>query len=392
MDYSKFISKRVETIKPSGIRKFFDVAKTMDGVISLGVGEPDFITPFEIRQAGISSIQKGRTQYTSNSGLDSLRENISRYLFERLDLSYDASEVFVTVGASEGIDIILRAIIDEGDEVLVCEPSYVSYAPVIQLCGGVAVAVPCYEKHSFKVQACDVEKLITNRTKAIVLPYPNNPTGGILEKAEAESIAKVCIDNDLLCISDEIYAELTYGKKHFSICSVEGMKERSVHLNGFSKAFAMTGWRIGFIACPKILLEQCLKIHQYTIMCASSASQYAADYALVSGFEDDFASVELMRDEYDKRRKYLFSEFTRLGFDVFLPEGAFYIFPSVEKFGMTGEEFCEKLLLAKKLAVVPGSAFGKSGEYNIRISYAYSMDSLKVAISRIEEFICEIKA
>lgn len=390
MDYSKFISKRVEEIKPSGIRKFFEVARTMDGVISLGVGEPDFITPFEIRQAGISSIQKGRTQYTSNSGLDSLRENISAYLDARLNLQYDKSEIFATVGASEGIDLVLRTIVDAGDEVLVCEPSYVSYAPVIQLCSGIAVAVPCYEKNAFKVQAADIEKLITKRTKAIVLPYPNNPTGGILEEAEAREIAKVCIDNDLLCISDEIYAELTYGKQHFSICSVEGMKERSVHLNGFSKAFAMTGWRIGFIACPEELLEQCLKIHQYTIMCASTASQYAADYALVSGFEDDFASLELMREEYDKRRKYLFAEFTRLGFDVFKPEGAFYIFPSVEKFGMTGEEFCEKLLHAKKLAVVPGSAFGESGKYNIRISYAYSMDSLRTAISRIEEFISEL--
>lgn len=389
LDYSKFIAKKVVDIKPSGIRKFFDVAKTMDGVISLGVGEPDFITPYEIRQAGIASIQKGRTQYTSNSGLDSLRENISAYLKARLNLSYDMSEIFVTVGASEGIDLILRTIIENGDEVLVCEPSYVSYAPVIQLCGGVAVAVPCYEKNAFKVQADDIKKLITNKTKAIVLPYPNNPTGGILEEAEARAIAKVCIEADILCISDEIYAELTYGKQHFSICGVEGMKERCVHLNGFSKAFAMTGWRIGFLACPEKLLEQCLKIHQYTIMCASSASQYAADYALVSGFEDEFASVELMREEYDKRRKYLYSEFKQMGFEVFLPEGAFYIFPSVEKFGMTGEEFCDKLLHSKKLAVVPGSAFGDSGKYNIRISYAYSMDNLKTAISRIKEFVSE---
>ncbi len=362
----------------------------MDGVISLGVGEPDFITPYEIRHAGITSIQKGRTQYTSNSGLDSLRENISRYLLERLNLEYTPAEIFATVGASEGIDLILRAIVDAGDEVLVCEPSYVSYAPVIQLCGGVAVAVPCFEENAFKVQACDIEKLITKRTKALVLPYPNNPTGGILEEDEAREIARVCIERDLICISDEIYAELTYGKKHFSICSVEGMKERSVHLNGFSKSFAMTGWRIGFIACPKELLEQCLKIHQYTIMCASTASQYAADYALSSGFDDDFANVELMREEYDKRRLYLYAEFKRLGFDVFLPEGAFYIFPSVEKFGMTGEEFCDKLLHSKRLAVVPGSAFGDSGKYNIRISYAYSMDSLKTAIGRIEEFISEI--
>lgn len=390
MDKDKFLSKNVQKIKPSGIRKFFDLARQIDGVISLGVGEPDFVTPYEIRSAAITSIQKGRTQYTANAGLDSLRENISRYLFERFDLQYQKDEIFVTVGASEGIDLCLRAIVDAGDEILVCEPSYVSYAPVIELCGGVAVGVPCKEEFSFKVQAEDIKSRITNKTKALVLPYPNNPTGGILELKEIEEIAKVCVECDILCISDEIYAELTYGKKHVSICSLPGMKERCVHLNGFSKSFAMTGWRIGFMAAPKWILSQCLKIHQYTIMCAGTASQYGADFALVAGFEDDFASVALMKEEYDKRRKFLYYELSRMGFDVFLPEGAFYIFPSVEKFGMTGEEFCEQLLKSKKLAIVPGSAFGECGKYNIRISYAYSMDSLLVAMRLIEEFLQEI--
>ena len=360
----------------------------MEGVISLGVGEPDFITPFEICKAGINSIQKGITQYTSNSGLDSLRDNIAKYL-KRFDLQYDRSDIFVTVGASEGVDLSLRAIINSGDEILVCAPCYVSYAPIIELCGGKAIPVPCHEKNSFKVLASDIEKLVTKSTKAVILSYPNNPTGGILEEEFCREIAEVIIRKDILCITDEIYAELTYGRKHFSIASIAGMKERTIYLGGFSKAFAMTGWRIGFIALPPEIFEQCLKIHQYTIMCASTVGQYAADFALVSGFSDDFSVVSSMRDEYDMRRRYLYYELKRMGFDVFLPEGAFYIFPSVEKFGMTGEEFCEKILESVKLAIVPGGAFGESGKYNIRISYAYSMKNLAEAMKRMQKFLVE---
>lgn len=386
-----FVSKKAESLKPSGIRKFFDYAAARKDVISLGVGEPDFITPWEIRNEGISVIKKGYTQYTSNSGLDGLREEISEYLKTRFSVDFSADNIVITVGASEAIDITFRAVIDEGDEILIPDPSYVSYKPCVELSGGVAVSVPCSGDNGFKLTSDNLEKLITKKTKAIIFPYPNNPTGGIMEKEEIAAILPTIIKHDLLVISDEIYAELTYGKRHCSIASFPEMKDRVVLISGFSKAFAMTGWRVGYVCAPKPIRDALLKIHQYALICAPIFSQYAALSGLIKGKKDDFATVSEMRNEYDKRRRFVYKTFTEMGLNCFEPKGAFYIFPSVKSTGLTGEEFAMKLLEEKKIAVVPGSAFGEFGKYHIRCSYAYSLNKLIEATEKIAEFVKDLK-
>ncbi len=386
-----FISKRAKNLKPSGIRKFFDIASEMEGVISLGVGEPDFITPWSVREAGIQAIKKGYTQYTSNKGLAKLRTAISEYLKSRFNVDFSADDTIITVGASEAIDLALRAVVDEGDEILVPDPSYVSYKPIVELLGGVAVSVPCSGENGFKLTKENLEKVITKKTKALIFPYPNNPTGGIMTKEDIMGVIPTILDNDLLVISDEIYAELTYGERHCSIASFEEMKDRVVLINGFSKAFAMTGWRVGFVCAPKEISGAMLKIHQYGAICAPIFSQYGALSGLERGFNDDFNDVSVMREEYDKRRKFMYQTFNDMGLSCFEPEGAFYIFPCVKNIGMTGDEFATELLKAKKVAVVPGGAFGEFGKYYIRCSYAYSMKNLVEATEKIKEFIEELK-
>lgn len=389
MDYDRFINKRAAGLKPSGIRRFFDLVNEKKDAISLGVGEPDFHTPYVGRDAATRMIQKGNTQYTPNGGFLRLRELIARYYSERYGLDYDAQkEILVTVGASEAIDIALRATIEYGDEVLIPEPSYVSYCPCVIMAGGVPVGVECPADNGFRIRAKNLTEKITDKTKILILPYPNNPTGGILEERELEEIAKVCIEKDLLVISDEIYSELTYTERgHKSIASVAGMRERCVVINGFSKAFAMTGWRIGYLMCPEQLLKPMYKIHQYAIMCAPTASQQAAIAVLENAFEEKFFTVNEMRGEYDKRRRYLVNELNAMGLTCFEPQGAFYVFPSVKSTGLSGEAFAETLLEEKNVAVVPGNAFGESGNDFIRISYAYSMKSLIKAITLIKEFV-----
>ena len=391
--YNKYLSKKVQDIKPSGIRKFFDIVTTMKDAISLGVGEPDFITSWSVRDAAIKSIKKGYTQYTSNKGLLELRRAISKYLNVRYDLDYDAdSEIIVTVGASEGIDLALRAFVNDGDEVLVPEPSYVSYAPCVTLCGGTPIGIACTVENEFKITAKALLDKITDKTKALIMPYPNNPTGAIMEKSDLEEVAKICIEKDIIVISDEIYSELTYDVKHVSIATLPGMRERTVVLNGFSKAFAMTGWRLGYTAGPREFVDAMLKIHQYCIMCASTASQYAGLQALEEGLADNFKTVEEMHDQYNMRRRFLVKELNDMGLSCYEPRGAFYVFPCVQSLGMTGEEFANGLLSSKKVAVVPGSAFGEHGENFVRISYAYSLDSLRKALDRIREYVNEIRA
>ena len=382
-----FVSKAAKNIKPSGIRKFFDIVAEMDDAISLGVGEPDFVTPWGIRQAGIQSIRKGFTQYTSNKGMPELRSRISEYLKARFSVDYAPQNIVVTVGASEAIDLSLRATCNPGDEILVPDPCYVSYAPSVELCGGVPVSIQCTAENAFKLTPEMIEAVITPKTKAIIFPYPTNPTGGIMEREYLEAIVPVIEKHDLLVISDEIYAELTYGGQHVSIASLPGMKERTVLINGFSKAFAMTGWRIGYVAGPTDVLNAILKIHQYCIMCANTASQHAALYALEEGFQDGFQSVNEMREEYDKRRRFMVKSLNDLGLTCFEPKGAFYVFPSVASTGMSGEEFAEKLLLTERVAVVPGSAFGESAKNHVRCSYASSMKNLTEAIERIARFL-----
>lgn len=385
----KFVNSRAEELKPSGIRKFFDIVSEMKDAISLGVGEPDFITPWNIRNAAVKSIQRGYTQYTGNRGLPQLREYISRYMRERFGAEYPPEHILVTVGASEGIDLVMRAVCEEGDEILVPDPGYVSYFPCVQLAGGTPVAVPCSQENGFILTPEALEKVITPKTKALVMPYPNNPTGGIMTKEQLEAIVPVIEKHDLLVISDEIYAELTYGGRHVSVASLPGMKERTVVINGFSKAFAMTGWRIGYVCSPAEIDAAILKIHQYTLLCAPTASQYAALEALRDGFTDGFASTEEMRDEYDKRRRFMVGFFNGAGMPCFEPRGAFYLYPSTEKLAVTGEEFANGLLRAEKVAVVPGDAFGCAGKYHVRCSYATSMANLDKAASRIEKYIRE---
>lgn len=383
------LSKTIKTIKPSGIRKFFDIVSEMKDAISLGVGEPDFDTPWHIRDEGIYSLEKGRTFYTSNTGLKELRMEIANYLSRRFDLSYDSDrEMLVTVGGSEAIDIAVRAMLDPGDEVLIPQPSYVSYEPCAVLAGGVPVIIELQAKNEFRLTAEELEAAVTPKTKLLVLPFPNNPTGSIMERKDLEAIAEVVQKHDLFVLSDEIYAELTYLDRHVSIASLPGMWERTVLINGFSKSHAMTGWRIGYACGPEVIIRQMLKIHQFAIMCAPTTSQYAAVEAMKNGDED----VEMMREEYNGRRRYLMKRFADMGLDCFEPFGAFYTFPCIKEFCMTSDEFATKLLNAKKVAVVPGTAFGDCGEGFLRISYAYSLDDLKRALDRIEEFITELRA
>jgi len=381
------IGKKVVDIKPSGIRKFFDIVQETEGAISLGVGEPDFDTPWHIRDEGIYSLEKGRTFYTSNSGLKELRQEVSNYIKRTQDVTYDPiKEIFITVGGSEAIDLALRAMVDPGDEVLIPQPSYVSYEPCAILADAVPVIIELKEENQFRLTAEEVLEKVTDKTKILVLPFPNNPTGAVMGKEDLEAIAKVVIEKDLFVISDEIYSELTYNGKHVSIVSLPGMKDRTILINGFSKAYAMTGWRLGYACGPEEIMKQMIKIHQFAIMCAPTTSQYAAVEALKNGDED----VRIMREEYNHRRRYLLNEFKRLGLPCFEPFGAFYVFPSIKKFGMSSDEFCTRLLKEEKLAVVPGTAFGDCGEGFIRISYAYSLDNLKMAMERLERFLKKI--
>ena len=382
-----FVNHRAETLKPSGIRKFFDIVSEMKDAISLGVGEPDFVTPWHIRNAAVRSVQRGYTQYTGNRGLPALRELISRYLQERFGVQYPPEHIIVTVGASEGIDLAMRAVCEAGDEILVPDPGYVSYLPAVQLSGGTPVPVHCTQENGFIYTPAALEAAITPKTKAVILPYPNNPTGGIMTEEQLKAIVPVIEKHDLLVISDEIYAELTYGSKHVSFAALPGMKERTVLINGFSKAFAMTGWRIGFICAPPAIDDALFKIHQYVIMCAPTASQYAALEGLKDGFTDGFAVVESMRDEYDKRRRFMVDFFNGCGLSCFEPRGAFYVYPSVKETGLTGEQFANGLLRAEKVAVVPGDAFGEAGKYHVRCSYATSMANLDEATARIADFV-----
>ncbi|MBQ6587056.1 MAG: aminotransferase class I/II-fold pyridoxal phosphate-dependent enzyme [Butyrivibrio sp.] len=378
------LGSKVVGIKPSGIRKFFDIVQETEGAISLGVGEPDFDTPWHIRDEGIYSLEKGRTFYTSNSGLKELREEISKYINRTQGVTYDPiKEVFVTVGGSEAIDLAMRAMLDPGDEVLIPQPSYVSYEPCAILADAVPVIIELKEENEFRLTAQEVLDKVTDKTKILVLPFPNNPTGAVMEKEDLEAIAKVVIEKDLYVISDEIYGELTYKGEHVSIVSLPGMKERTILINGFSKAYAMTGWRLGYACGPEVIMKQMVKIHQYAIMCAPTTSQYAAVEALRNGDDD----VKMMKEQYNHRRRYLLNKFQELGVPCFEPYGAFYVFPCIKKYGMTSDEFCTRLLTEEKLAVVPGTAFGDCGEGYIRISYAYSLDNLKAAMERFERFV-----
>lgn len=377
------LSKEIRSIPPSGIRKFFDIVSEMDDAISLGVGEPDFDTPWHIREEGIYSLEQGRTFYTSNAGLKELKEEICKYLKKSQNIKYNEHEVFITVGGSEAIDVALRAMLDPGDEVLIPQPSYVSYEPCTILAGGKPVIIELKEDNEFRLTKEELLNAITDKTKILVLPFPNNPTGAIMEKEDLMDIAEVVKEKDLYVLSDEIYSELTYSGKHVSIASLPEMKERTVLINGFSKAYAMTGWRLGYAAAPEAILEQMLKIHQFAIMCAPTTSQYAAVEALRNGAPD----VKKMRDSYNQRRRFLLNEFEKIGIDCFTPYGAFYTFPSIKKFGMSSDEFAERLLKEQKVAVVPGTAFGACGEGYLRISYAYSIEDLKLALERIAAFI-----
>ena len=382
------LSDKVMAIKPSGIRKFFDIVSEMKDAISLGVGEPDFDTPWPIREEAIYSLEKGRTFYTSNSGLKELKEEICRYLKRKYELEYDpANEVFVTVGGSEAIDLAIRAMINPGEEILIPQPCYVSYLPCTQLADGVPVFINLKEENEFRLTPAELEAAITDKTKILVLPFPNNPTGAVMTRSDLEKIAKIIIEKDIFVISDEIYSELTYtGERHVSIAELPGMKERTITINGFSKGFAMTGWRLGYACGPELIIKQMLKIHQFAIMCAPTTSQYAAVIALR---ECDDAVAKMMK-AYDQRRRYVVDRFRGMGMDCFEPYGAFYVFPSIKKFGMTSDEFATKLLETKKVAVVPGTAFGDCGEGFLRISYAYSLENLKTALDRIEEFVKEL--
>ena len=390
MDYKKYLNKTAYNLKPSGIRKFFDLASERKDIISLGVGEPDFDTPWVARDTAIKTIKKGYTQYTGNAGLPKLRELICKYYLTQYNVSYNPEQCLVTVGASEAIDITLRAIINPQDEVLVPEPSYVSYCPCIELAGGKAIPMPCYAKDNFALTANTLKKYITKNTKALILPYPNNPTGAIMDKTQLEEIAQVVLENDILVISDEIYSELTYNEVgHTSVASIPNMQERTIVINGFSKAFSMTGWRLGYLLAPQEIFEVIKKIHQYGIICAPTISQYAGIGLLEESFETDFESVKEMKAEYDMRRRYCVSRLNSMGLTCFEPMGAFYVFPSVECLGMSSDEFATTLLNEKGVAVVPGSAF-INGECNfVRISYAYSLKQLQKAFDIIEEFVKE---
>ena len=380
------LSEKVVALKPSGIRRFFDVASEMEDVISLGVGEPDFDTPWHIREEGLYSLEKGRTFYTSNAGLVELREELCAYLKRRFQLSYEKNQIIITVGGSEAIDICARAMLDPGDEVIIPEPCFVSYAPCVTLAGGVPVTISLQEKNQFKLTKEELLAAITDKTKLVVLPFPNNPTGAIMTKEDLAEIVPVIIEHDLYVMSDEIYSELSYMGNHVSIASFPGMAERTIVVNGFSKSYAMTGWRLGYAAGPEAIIKQMVKIHQYAIMCAPTSSQYAAVEAVRNGDSD----VESMRESYNERRRFLVKALNEMGMPCFEPFGAFYVFPNISRFGMTSEEFATRLLKEQRIAVVPGTAFGDCGEGFLRISYAYSIEDLKRALERIEKFIVSL--
>ena len=388
IDYNKVLSPAIMGMKPSGIRKFFDIAQQLEGVISLGVGEPDFKTPYVVRREAINVLEKGRTSYTANAGLAELREEIAKYFHKRIGVDYDPKdEIIVTVGGSEGIDLCLRSVVTRGDEVLIVQPSFVCYSPIVTLCGGVPVPIETKAENEFRLTAAELRGKITDRTKLLVLPFPNNPTGAIMRKEDLEAIAEVLRDTNILVLSDEIYSELTYSGKHVSIASLPDMRERTIVINGFSKAYAMTGWRLGIAAAPRELISQMLKLHQYAIMSSPTVSQFAAITALRQCDDD----IVKMRDEYDMRRRYLVDAFNKLGLDCFTPQGAFYVFPCIRSTGLSSSDFCEKLVYSKKVAVVPGNAFGDCGEGFVRVSYAYSLSHLREAIKRIGEFLEELK-
>ena len=389
IDYDKVLSNKIKNIKPSGIRKFFDIAGTMKDVISLGVGEPDFSTPWVIRKAAIQVLERKHIVYGPNKGLEPLRNAISQRILKKHGVEYDpASEIIVTVGGSEAIDLALRGILDPGDEVLVVEPCFVCYAPLVELAGGKAVSVPTHIENNFKLTVEDFRDKVTERTKLLILPFPNNPTGAVMTREDLAPIADFLRDTNIMVLSDEIYSELTYGRKHVSIIELDDMRERTIYVNGFSKAYAMTGWRLGYVTAPKPIISQIAKIHQYGIMCSPYISQNAAVEALDSCDNE----IAKMVDEYNIRRKFLVSEFNRLGLTCFDPEGAFYVFPCIKSTGLTSEEFCERLLYEEKVAAVPGSAFGDSGEGYMRISYAYSLKHLMEAMKRIEKFLKKLEA
>ena len=383
-----FLSDKVTSLKPSGIRKFFDIVSEMKDAISLGVGEPDFDTPWFIRDEGIYSLEKGKTFYTSNAGLKDLRKEIAAYIKRTQALNYDPdNEIIVTVGGSEAIDIGLRAVINPGDEVIIPQPSYVSYEPCALLAGAKPVIINIKSENEFRLTPQELIEAITEKTQVLILPYPNNPTGAIMERGDLEKIAKIVVEKDILVMSDEIYSALTYKGRHVSIASLEGMKERTILINGFSKAYAMTGWRLGYACGPKDIIKQMTKIHQFAIMCAPTTSQYAAVTALKKGDE----AVEQMRLSYNQRRRFLMNAFKEMGLDCFEPYGAFYVFPCIKEFSMTSEEFATKLLMEEKVAVVPGTAFGDCGEGFLRISYAYSLENLKEAVARIHKFVNKLR-
>lgn len=387
IDYSVVLNKEVQSIKPSGIRKYFDIAETMEDVISLGVGEPDFPTPWNVRSAGIRSLERSKTRYTSNKGLQLLRDEISKYLSRKYNVSYcPESEILVTVGGSEGIDMAIRALVSSGDEVIIPQPSYVCYEPITRIAGGVPKIIETKAEDMFRLTAKQLKEAITPKTKVLILPYPCNPTGAIMRREDLEEIAKVLENTNIIVLSDEIYSELTYSVAHVSAASIDGMRERTILVNGFSKTYSMTGWRMGYVCGPKEIIAQITKIHQFAIMCAPTTSQYAAIEALKNC--DD--AVEKMREEYDQRRRIMVEGFNRLGLECREPNGAFYAFPCIKSTGLTSEEFCEKLLYSKKVAVVPGTAFGLGGEGYIRASYCYSVQHINEAIKRIGEFLKEV--
>lgn len=390
INYDKFINQRITDIKPSGIRRFFSIAEEMENVISLGVGEPDFLTPWHIRRKGIEALEKGTTRYTANAGLLELRNEISNFYKNKYNVSYNPKdEILVTVGGSEGIDMCIRTLVCEGDEVLVVEPSFVCYKPIVEMCGGVAVSLETKSENNFRLTAEELKNAITDKTKLLVLPFPNNPTGAVMRKDDLVAISRVIKEHNIFVLSDEIYSELTYGdQKHISIASVTGMKERTVVINGFSKTYSMTGWRLGYAMGPEPVIRQMTKLHQFAIMSAPTNSQYAAIDALKSGDED----IEKMLCDYDMRRRFTVNAFREIGLDCFEPEGAFYVFPCIKSTGLSSEEFCEKLIMSKRVAVVPGNAFGDCGEGYIRVSYCYSIENIKKAVMLIGEFVEELKA
>ena len=390
MDYSKLLSSRASSISPSGIRKFFDMLQSdgMKDVVALTVGQPDFVTPWHIREAGIESLEDGKTYYTSNAGLTDLRKEITKYLQRRFSLSYDPqSEIIVTVGGSEAIDLAVRAVINPGDEVIIAMPAFVCYPPIVSLAGGIPVTVAATEENEFKITADQIKQAITPRTKMLILPYPNNPTGAVLDHDDLAAIAEVIDGSDIFVLADEIYAELTYGQRHVSIASLPGMRERTIIASGFSKAYAMTGWRLGYTAAPPEITSVMYKVHQYGIMCAPTTSQFAAVEALKNGDDD----IDYMAEEYNRRRRYIVSGLRSIGIPCFEPKGAFYAWPNISKYGMSSDEFCERLMYEGRAAIVPGTAFGSCGEGYARISYAYSVEHITEALERIESFVKKIK-